>query len=144
MEPATHPSIDRGLCGTPEALAPGRAEVALETRADMAVDPEGLVHGGFVFGLADHAAMLAVNDPFVVLGAADVRFERPVRVGERLVATARVSDPPGPGRKRLVEAEVRRGDDVVLRGRFTCLVLDRHVLAASAGPAPEARPQAAR
>jgi acyl-coenzyme A thioesterase PaaI-like protein len=48
----------------------------------MAVDDRGLVHGGFVFGLADHAAMLAVNDPNVVLGAASTRFLKPVRVGE--------------------------------------------------------------
>jgi acyl-coenzyme A thioesterase PaaI-like protein len=61
----------------------------------MAADDRGLVHGGFVFGLADHAAMLAVNDPFVVLGSAEVRFLRPVVVGERLVAEARVGEVAG-------------------------------------------------
>jgi acyl-coenzyme A thioesterase PaaI-like protein len=44
----------------------------------MAADQRGLVHGGFTFGLADYAAMVAVNDPNVVLGAAEVRFLAPV------------------------------------------------------------------
>ena len=37
---------------------------------------------------ADYAAMLAVNDPFVVLGAAQTRFLAPVAVGERVIARA--------------------------------------------------------
>jgi acyl-coenzyme A thioesterase PaaI-like protein len=49
----------------------------------MVVDAHGLVHGGFVFGLADYAAMLAVNDPNVVLGAAEARFLKPVRRGDQ-------------------------------------------------------------
>jgi uncharacterized protein (TIGR00369 family) len=92
----------------------------------MAVDEEGLVHGGFVFGLADHAAMVAVNAPTVVLGAAEVRFLRPVRVGDTVAAEA------GPicleGRKHLVPVTVRRGAETVLEGRFTCFVPARHVL----------------
>jgi acyl-coenzyme A thioesterase PaaI-like protein len=135
--PRTHLAIDRRLCG--EALRVGEvgeegvARVALVATGEMAVDERGLVHGGFVFGLADHAAMLAVNDPFVVLGSAEVRFLRPVVVGERLVAEARVGE--AAGRKSRVAVEVRRaaGDDggdgeVVMRGEFLCLTLDRHVL----------------
>ena len=87
----------------PETAA-GTARVGLTTLPEMAVDAAGLVHGGFVFGLADHAAMLAVNDPYVVLGSAAVRFLRPVRVGERLIAEARRGDrrdvrPPRAGRR---------------------------------------------
>ena len=78
---ATHPRIDPDLCGAPTRVEPGLAEVRLVTTANMAVDDAGLCHGGFVFGLADYAAMLAVNDPNVVLGAAQVKFMRPVRVG---------------------------------------------------------------
>jgi acyl-coenzyme A thioesterase PaaI-like protein len=93
----------------------------------MAADERGLVHGGFVFGLADYAAMLAVNDPHVVLGAAEVRFLKPVAVGERLVAVAQGETESG--RRSRVTVEVRRGEDVVLAGSFVCVTLDRHVLA---------------
>lgn len=123
----THLGIDASLCGAPRSLAPGAAEVALTTLPAMAADAEGLVHGGFVFGLADYAAMLAVNHPNVVLGSASSKFLKPVRVGETVVATAtRASES---GRRHVVAVEVRRGEDVVFTGEFTCFVLDRHVLA---------------
>ncbi|HVT59496.1 MAG TPA: hotdog domain-containing protein [Thermoanaerobaculia bacterium] len=102
--------------------------MALVAAPEMAADAEGLVHGGFVFGLADYAAMLAVNHPFVVLGSAEVRFLLPVAVGERLVASARVTE--AAGRKSRVEVEVARGGEAVMTGVLTCLTLDRHVLQA--------------
>ena len=123
---ATHREIDRRLCGTPVLLEEGRSEVRLVTTSEMAVDDRGLVHGGFVFGLADHAAMLAVNDPNVVLGSADVRFTAPVRAGATLNAHAEVSE--SDGRRRTVSVEVRDDNRVVLTGAFTCFVLDMHVL----------------
>ncbi|MEC8422930.1 MAG: hotdog domain-containing protein, partial [Myxococcota bacterium] len=90
MNIRTHAGIDRSLCGEPVSLGDGAAVVHLQTTAAMCADSRGLVHGGFVFGQADYAAMLAVNDPNVVLGAADARFIAPVRVGERVDAVARV------------------------------------------------------
>lgn len=97
----------------------------------MAADEHGLVHGGFVFGLADYAAMLAVGDPNVVLGSAETRFLRPVRVGERLLAVAEVEAEDG--KKRQVRVQVRRDADAVMTGLFTCFVLPEHVLAARGG-----------
>jgi len=98
----------------------------MTTTEVMAVDDRGLVHGGFVFGLADYAAMLAVNDPNVVLGGADVRFSVPVRVGDELMATAKTAS--ADGRSRKVEVTVDRDGETVMNGIFTCFVLDHHVL----------------
>lgn len=123
---ATHLAIDHALCGEPVRLEPGLAEVRLTTLPAMVVDDRGLVHGGFVFGLADHAAMLAVNDPNVVLGAASTRFLKPLRAGEVVLARARVGAESG--RRRTVAVEVLRGDEPVMTGEFTCFVLERHVL----------------
>ena len=139
MEPRTHLALDRGLCGTPIALAEGVAEVELVTLPAMAADEHGLVHGGFVFGLADHAAMLAVNDPLVVLARAEVDFLRPVRVGERLHASAAVAG--GGGKRREVECTVRGAAGEVMRGRFACVIPGRHVLASRDGAAPQAARQ---
>lgn len=124
--PRTHLAIDRHLCGEPLDLGDGSASVAFTALPEMAADDRGLVHGGFVFGLADYAAMLAVNDPNVVLGSADVRFLKPVVVGERLVARATVEE--ADGRKRRVRVEALRGEEPVMSGAFSCFVLDRHVL----------------
>jgi acyl-coenzyme A thioesterase PaaI-like protein len=89
MELRTHLAISPTLVGRVVAIGGGSATVRLDATADMAADDRGLVHGGFVFGLADYAAMLAVNDPNVVLGAAETRFTAPVRVGDVVVADAR-------------------------------------------------------
>lgn len=124
---ATHPRIDQGLCGAPVTVEPGRAEVRLVTTAAMAADDQGLVHGGFVFGAVDYAAMLAVNHPNVVLGSAQVKFLRPVRVGEAVIARATAGEVQGKKRVVTVEA-IREGGEVVLAGELVCFVLERHVL----------------
>jgi acyl-coenzyme A thioesterase PaaI-like protein len=123
MDVRTHTAIDPELCGTVLVAAEGRATVELATTDVMAVDDHRLVHGGFVFGLADHAAMVAVNQPTVVLAAARVRFALPVVVGDKLVAEAAVA-----ADNQRVDVTVNRGDDVVMTGEFSCRVLDRHVL----------------
>jgi uncharacterized protein (TIGR00369 family) len=92
----------------------------------MTVDDTGLVHGGFIFGLADHAAMIAVNHPNVVLGAAEVKFLKPVKSGETVIAEAKIKDESG--KKMVVSTSVSRNGDKVFEGHFTCFVLDRHVL----------------
>jgi len=126
MEIKTHEKIDQRLCGVPVQTADGQSSVTMETSADMAVDEPGLVHGGFIFGLADHAAMIAVNDPNVVLGGAETRFLKPVRVGDTVVAAARTEEVKG--KKHIVAVDVSRGDDLVFQGTFICFVLDKHVL----------------
>jgi predicted thioesterase len=70
--------------------------------------------------------MLAVNDPHVVLGAAALKFLKPVSVGDDLSAEARVNEVNG--RKYVVAVQVSRNDETMLEGQLTCFVLDRHVL----------------
>ncbi|MFZ0612134.1 MAG: hotdog domain-containing protein [Desulfobacterales bacterium] len=123
----THQKIDQRLCGRPLSTGPGTSRIEMETTAEMIVDASGLVHGGFIFGLADHAAMLAVNHPNVVLGAAEVKFLKPVKSGERVMAEARVES--GSDRKKIVAVTVTKGAETVFTGTLTCFVLDRHVLA---------------
>lgn len=122
----THDRIDRRLCGNPLSLEEGVCTVALRLTDEMRADDSGLVHGGFVFGLADYAAMLAVNHPNVVLGKADVAFLKPAGAGELLTATARVM--VSEGKKRTVAVEIVCGDERVFTGTFLCVVPDRHVL----------------
>jgi acyl-coenzyme A thioesterase PaaI-like protein len=121
----THLSISSVWVGEPVELSPGRAVARLATCAEMAADDRGLVHGGFTFGLADYAAMLAVNDPYVVLGAAEVKFLAPVRAGEVMTAQAEVLEDKG--KKRIVRCTVSTSG-IIFEGSFTCLVPDGHVL----------------
>ena len=123
----THVGISSELCGELSSLAPGRSAARLTITAPMQADSSGLAHGGFIFGLADYAAMAAVNHPNVVLGSAESRFIKPARVGDTLEAEAAVREEAG--KKRIVDVVVRRGETEMFTGRFTCFVLDNHVLA---------------
>ena len=67
----------------------------LLTNRSMAVDETGLVHGGYIFGLADYAAMIAVNHPNVVLGSSEVKFLKPVRAGETVDCRGNRRSPAG-------------------------------------------------
>lgn len=126
MDAKTHKGISAELCGAPKKISPGRALVVMTAIPVMAADDKGLVHGGFVFGMADYAAMLAVNDPNVVLGSSEMRFLKPVCVGETLTASATVTEESG--RKRTVAVSVTRDGVEVATGTCTCFVLDAHVL----------------
>jgi uncharacterized protein (TIGR00369 family) len=126
MEQRTHEQIAPHLCGRPVELGAGRARVVLQTTREMAADAQGLVHGGFTFGLADYAAMLAVNEPTVVLASAQVKFLGPVRAGDRVEAEAAVER--SEGRRRWVRVMVRRAGAPVLEGELVAAVPDRHIL----------------
>ena len=126
MEQKTHLGMNSGLVGEVLSIGDGEATVALVGASEMAADDRGLVHGGFTFGLADYAAMVAINDPNVVLGASDCRFLAPVRVGDRMVATAKVESERG--KKRVVAVSVSVGGGEVMSGTMTCFVLEKHVL----------------
>jgi acyl-coenzyme A thioesterase PaaI-like protein len=123
----THTHARENLLGTPIRIATGEtAEVALTAAPEMAVDEKGLIHGGFTFGLADYAAMLAVNHPFVVLGGSECRFLAPVKVGDSMIASARVEKTGGSRISVCVDVNV--GDVKVFTGVFACFVLKDHVL----------------
>lgn len=131
VEPRTHLVLDRRWSGAPVELREGHAVVSMTTLPEMAADEHGLVHGGFLFALADHAAMLAVNDPNVVLVSAQVEFLRPVRVGDALTARAEVVR--SSGKERDVACAVQNGVEPIFRGQFRCVVPRRHVLAPRGG-----------
>ncbi len=122
----THLAIDQALCGKPLFIENGESQVTFTALPEMAADKTGLVHGGFLFGLADYAAMLAVNHPNVVLGSADVKFLNPVQVGDTLEARASVQKVDG--KKQMVDVVISKRDKKVFTGRFTCFVLEAHVL----------------
>jgi acyl-coenzyme A thioesterase PaaI-like protein len=122
----THLEIDNGLCGRVIKLEENYCEVLLNTTQAMVADAQGLVHGGFVFGAADYAAMSAVNDPLVVLGASTSKFVAPVKRGDAILFKATVTITKG--KKREVSVEAFVSDKRVFEGSFTTFVLDKHVL----------------
>jgi len=127
MEIKTHHLAHQPLLGTPIEIIDGeKAVVKLVGIENMVVDDHGLVHGGFTFGLADYAAMLAVNDPNVVIVGANVSFVAPVQRGDVMIAEALVAEVRN--KKRVVNVVINVRDETVFRGELTCFVLEKHVL----------------
>ena len=126
MQCNTHLNIDTSLCGKVTKLEKDYSEVLLHTTQQMSADQQGLVHGGFIFGAADYAAMSAVNDPFVVLGSSSSKFVAPVKVGDVVLCKAKAMSEKG--KKREVEIQAFVSEKLVFEGSFTTFVLDSHVL----------------
>ncbi|MFD1293312.1 hotdog domain-containing protein [Lutibacter holmesii] len=124
----THLLTSKKLVGSVVTIKEGAAEVSLKITKEMIVDDYLLVHGGFVFGLADYAAMVAINEPTVVLGKAEVKFIKPVIETDELTAIANVTDNSN-GKKVMVSVNVFNAKkEVVFEGVFVCFVLEKHIL----------------
>ena len=123
----THQLASKQFVGRVIKTEAGESMVKLKTTREMAVDEYGLVHGGFVFGLADYAAMVAVNEPTVVLGKAETKFIKPVKIGEELLAIAKIVQ--NNNNKKMVSVKVdNENNEKIFDGVFYCYVLKKHVL----------------
>ncbi|MCJ7766675.1 MAG: PaaI family thioesterase [Thiovulaceae bacterium] len=126
MQQNTHLKIDNRLCGKVIKIEEGHAEVHLTASPEMAADQEGLVHGGFIFGAADFAAMCAVNEPNVVLASSECRFLAPSRVGDLIEFDARILEREGA--KALVEVNAACSGKPLFTARFKTVVTKGHLL----------------
>lgn len=122
----THLKINTNFSGELVKISPGYANVVLETLEVMRADEVGLVHGGFIFGAADFAAMAAVNEPNVVLASCTCLFLSPVRVGDKVSFIA--EEHQQEGRKRTVNVKGYVYEIKVFEGEFKTIITDRHVL----------------
>jgi len=102
------------------------AKVHFEATEEMAVDEEGLIHGGFTFGAADFCAMATVNHPYVVLVRSQCEFMAPVKVGDlvEFVSETIMKEK----RKHEIKVAGYLNEIKVFEGMFSCVVLDKHVL----------------
>jgi acyl-coenzyme A thioesterase PaaI-like protein len=93
-----------------------KAVSTLTTTEDMAFERTGIVRGHFIFAQADSLAIALVDSPAALTGLANVKFKRPVKVGEKLLAKAEVIRRKG--KKLVVLVQTWVGDDLVFRGKF--------------------------
>lgn len=122
----THNKIKSDFSGKITKIKKGLVELTLETTTDMLADEMGLIHGGFIFGAADYAAMAAVNERNVVLVASDSQFLSPVKLGNSVDFIAKVRQKEG--RKRNVSVIGKVLDIKVFEGVFKTVITERHVL----------------
>ena len=93
-------------------VGPGTATLEMTVRDDM-VNGQAIGHGGLTFTLADSAFAFACNsyNRATVAAGAEIRFRRPVRLGDELVATA--VERSREGRDGTYDVTVTVGDTVV-------------------------------
>jgi acyl-CoA thioesterase len=102
----------RALGMTLEAVGPGSATLSMSLRDDM-VNGHAIGHGGLTFTLADSAFAFACNsyNRVTVAASAQIRFRRPTRLGDRLVAAA--TERERHGRDGVYDVLGRVDDEVV-------------------------------
>lgn len=100
----------------------------LRTGPEMGFSRTGIVRGHYLFAQANSLAVALVDADVVVTGSARVRFLRPVRVGEPVLARAELTR--SRGSKHLVQVLSRCGQEAVLRGQFVVAALPAPKLAA--------------
>ncbi len=100
----------RGLGMEALAIEQDHAIVRMRIREDM-VNGHAICHGGFVFALADSAFALACNSrgALTVAAGGDITFTSPSRLGDVLVAEARVRT--AYGRSGITDVPVKRESD---------------------------------
>ena len=93
-------------------VGPGTATLQLELTADM-VNGHDIGHGGITFTLADSAFAFACNshNRVTVAASAEIRFRRPTKLGDVLVAKAVERERSERG--GFCDVTVTVGDDVV-------------------------------
>lgn len=122
----THERINQGLCGEIDKIEPGMVSSVLETLPEMVADSRGLIHNGFVFGAANYAAMVAVNERNVVLVASDCQFLSPAKLGDTIRFDAKVRHKEG--KKRNVHVVAHVLDIKIFEGEFKTVITEKHIL----------------
>lgn len=107
----------RGLGMEALLIEQDHAVVRMPIRRDM-VNGHDICHGGFVFMLADSTFALACNSrgEVTVAAGADVTFTAPSRLGDVLVADARVRT--AYGRSGITDVTVKRESDGQIVAEF--------------------------
>lgn len=77
-----------------------------------------IARGHHIFAQANSLAVAVINDEVALTASADIRFIRPVKLGERCVAKAHVRSAPGDKGKAKVELFTYVGDELVFQGHF--------------------------
>ncbi|MDB4894234.1 MAG: hypothetical protein JWN15_496 [Firmicutes bacterium] len=94
----------------------------LETTAEMVFERTQVVRGQYIFAQAESLAIALIDADVVLTGLANVKFKRPVTLGEKLVAKGEVIRQRGTHYVVLVEAKV--GTEKVFRGKFSVFAVD--------------------
>ncbi|MGM0501965.1 MAG: transcription factor FapR [Bacillota bacterium] len=99
----------------------------LETTSDMVLEKSKIVRGHHIFAQANSLAVATIDTAVAVTGSADVRYHKPVGVGERLVATADVVEEDN-NNKFIVEVKTKVNNVEIFKGEFVIFAREEQEL----------------
>ncbi|MDS1029906.1 transcription factor FapR [Bacillota bacterium LX-D] len=88
----------------------------LDVNEAMVLEKTKIARGHYLFAQANTLAIAIIDAPVVLTGSARVRFKRPVFLGERIIAKAKVKVQRST--KLLVEIQSTVDKEVVFKGQF--------------------------
>jgi acyl-coenzyme A thioesterase PaaI-like protein len=94
----------------------------LETAEEMVFERSKVVRGQYIFAQAESLAIALIDAAVVLTGLANVKFKRPVTVGEKLVAKGEVIRERGA--HHVVLVETKSGTEKVFRGKFSVFAVE--------------------
>ena len=128
----------REIVGEMVDIEPNQQGISiLATTEEMVFEKTGIVRGHYLFAQAESLALAVVNADIVVTGLVNVKYKRPVQVGERLIAKAEIIRRRG--NKHIVLVLTRSGEEQVFRAKFVVADLTTAGPDGTADPDPEVR-----
>ncbi|MGE5561412.1 MAG: transcription factor FapR [Chloroflexota bacterium] len=94
----------------------------LETTEAMVFEKTRIVRGHYIFAQADSLALAMIDADVALTGLANIKFRRPVHVGEKLVAKAELLRRKG--NKCVIQVVTRSGNEQVFRGKFVVAAIN--------------------
>ncbi|NOX15628.1 MAG: PaaI family thioesterase [Epsilonproteobacteria bacterium] len=122
----THTKVRSSLIGNIISLEHSKSKTTLQTTEEMTVDKLGLIHNGFIFGAAEYAAAIAVNEENLVIISSKVKFLAPAKDGDLIefIAMAKFED----SRKREIKVIGEINEIKIFEGIFQAVLLENHIL----------------
>lgn len=93
----------------------------MKVTSDMVIDRTGIARGFYMFAQANTLALAIIDAPAALTGVANVKYLRPIRKDERLIAKAEVIRQRG--NKYFIWVRIRNNDEEVFRAKFIVVSL---------------------
>lgn len=89
-----------------------------EIREEHVFSRTGIARGHHLFAQANSLAVAVIDCPIALTASSDIRFLRPVKLGEKCIAKAYVRSHDEQRNKSKVELNTYVGDELVFQGNF--------------------------
>ncbi|MFO7819016.1 MAG: transcription factor FapR [Halanaerobacter sp.] len=94
----------------------------LETTGNMVLEKAEVVRGHHIFAQANSLAVAIIDADVAVTGAANIRYQKPVSIDERLVAAAEVKERED--NKFTIEVNTKVNNELIFAGEFVIFALE--------------------